>query len=124
MNVILSIKPEHIMNIRKNIKKYEYRSRIFKEEVSKIYIYETKPTMKIVGFVNYKGFLHGPPEYVWELTKQYSGVSEKFYNSYFENKEVAYAIDFSEVIFFDEKVNPQDIDPNFYPPQSYRYIRS
>jgi len=47
MNVILSIKPEYVRKILTGEKKFEYRKRIWKDKVKKIYIYSSRPEKKL-----------------------------------------------------------------------------
>jgi predicted transcriptional regulator len=123
VDVILSINPIYISEMRIGRKKYEYRKRIFRKSVDKIYIYSTSPIKKIVGYVLYQGYIEGTPNEVWESTKYESGISEEFFFEYYSNAQKAYAIDFSKIIFFDKPVDPIKVDRNFYAPQSYRYVK-
>lgn len=72
-------------------KQFEFRKRLVNERIDNIEIYETAPTSKIVGQVSVLGTLSGPPEEVWELTKERAGISEKAFFDYFKNKETAHA---------------------------------
>lgn len=47
-NILLSINPEHVENIINGTKKFEYRKILAKGEISKIIIYETRPTKKLL----------------------------------------------------------------------------
>ena len=49
MNVILSIKPEYVAEIKAGRKCFEFRKTIFKEKVEKVYIYASSPVSKVVG---------------------------------------------------------------------------
>ena len=49
MNVILSIKPEYVAEIKAGRKGFEFRKTIFKEKVEKVYIYASSPVSKVVG---------------------------------------------------------------------------
>ncbi|MDE5767136.1 MAG: ASCH domain-containing protein [Malacoplasma sp.] len=50
--ILISIKPEYVKNILKGIKKYEYRTKLPKEKISKIIIYCTSPIKKVVAEVD------------------------------------------------------------------------
>lgn len=121
-NVILSIKPKYVEQIINRSKKYEYRKRIFKQSVNKVYIYESSPTKRIRGYFYYTGTLEGTPEEIWNRTKLYSGINKKAYDKYFSNKLFAYAIKIEEIYIFDEAINPKNILKNFIAPQSYMYL--
>ena len=59
--LLLSIKPEYVEKILQGEKKYEYRKRLAKEDVSYIYVYSTAPSMKVVASVHIEGHLSDSP---------------------------------------------------------------
>ena len=50
MNLIISIKPKFVQKILAGEKKYEFRRRIYRQKVDKIYIYQTLPEQGIVAY--------------------------------------------------------------------------
>tara|TARA_B100000700_G_C15059942_1_gene865094 strand:- start:28 stop:270 length:243 start_codon:yes stop_codon:yes gene_type:complete len=68
MDAILSIKPKHIKNIISGKKTYEYRKRVFKKNVDKVYMYSSYPEQKVVGYFNIAQIVAGNPFFVWNLT--------------------------------------------------------
>lgn len=121
-NVILSIKSKYVQEILNRNKKYEYRKRIFKRDIEKIYIYESSPKKKIIGYFKYKGALEGKPDFIWNETYESSGISKVEYDNYFANKEIAYAFIIEELYLFEKPLDPYKIFQNFVAPQSYKYI--
>ena len=61
-NVILSIKPEFVAEIKAGRKCFEFRKTIFKEKVEKVYIYASTPISKVVGEFQPVDILSGPPQ--------------------------------------------------------------
>ena len=117
MNAILSIKPEYVSEINAGRKRFEYRKAVFARPVDKVYIYSSAPVSKVVGEFVPAEIIAGEPAEVWEKTKAFSGITEKFYKEYFCGKSVAYAIEIKNLVIYDEpKVLP------FHAPQSYRYV--
>ncbi len=49
MKILLPIQPKYVKQIFDGTKKYEYRTRIPKKQIKSIIVYETYPTMKVVG---------------------------------------------------------------------------
>ncbi len=49
MNVIFSIKPKYVERILSGEKKYEFRKRIWKKQVDRVFIYASSPVKKIVA---------------------------------------------------------------------------
>ena len=84
--IILPIKKEYVDLILDGKKKFEFRKRLCKEEISKIIIYETAPTKLVVGEVRVEEKLILPKGELWRLTQHYAGVEKQFYDQYFEKQ--------------------------------------
>ena len=117
MNVVLSIKPEYVAEIKAGRKRFEFRKALFKQPVEKVYIYASSPVSKVVGEFQPVDVLQGSPEEVWAKTRKFSGITEKFYKEYFAGRIVAYAIVIQNLKIYD---TPKDLP--FHAPQSFRYI--
>ena len=89
--IIISINPEHVCNIINGTKKYEYRTKAAKKDVNKLIIYETMPIKKIVAEAEIVEVLALEPSTLWEETKEYSGITKKFFDEYFKNRKIAHA---------------------------------
>lgn len=119
----MSIKPEFVQEIISGKKRFEYRKNIFKrKDISSIVVYATKPYGKVVGEFEIENILIDEPENIWRKTKDYSGITQKYFNSYFEGKRTGVAIQIKE---FKEYVKPLDLiefDHNIkVAPQSFCY---
>ncbi|MBC3886804.1 ASCH domain-containing protein [Acetobacterium paludosum] len=121
MKILLSIKPEFIREIIDGSKKFEYRKRIFKESVDIVVIYSTKPVGKIIGEFKIKEIIKDKPENIWKNTKEFSGISKKYFDEYFLGRNEAFAIGISDFKKYDSPIDPYVIYDNFTAPQSYRY---
>jgi len=62
-----------------------------------------------------------PPEELWQQTKEYSGITKKFFDQYFEKREVAYAYKLGEIVVYDEMKELKDYGLKVAP-QSFVYI--
>ena len=118
MNLIISIKPQFVEKILSGEKKYEFRRRIYKQEVEKIYIYQTAPDSKIVAYFTPGEIIKDTPENLWNSFKEVSGTTEEHLLNYLHDKEEAYAIEITDLEIFDEPFSPEGIAA----PQSYKYI--
>lgn len=120
-SILLSIKPNYVEGIFKKIKLFEYRTKIAKRKINKIYIYETFPIMKVVGIAYIDEILEMPPNELWNKTKEYSGIEKKFYDIYFKDKDIAYAYKIKRVRKFS---SPKSL--SYFsiksPPQSFVYL--
>ena len=120
--ILISIKPEYVEKIISRIKRYEYRTKVAKKDIDAIIIYCTYPTKKVLAEVKIKSILSDTPERLWEKTKEYSGTTKKFFDSYFRGKETAYAYELGEVIRYNQPKELKEFGCVF-PPQSYIYIK-
>lgn len=121
-SVIMSINPQHVEKIFKGIKKYEYRKVLMKHSnLKRVYIYCTAPISKIVGEAIISNVIKDAPDIVWQSTKEYSGISQEFYNEYFMDKEYAIAYRLEKVKSYHV---PKMLDEFGVKcaPQSYVYI--
>lgn len=119
--LLLSIKPEYVEKILRGTKKFEYRKRLAKEDVSVIYIYSTAPSMKVVASVQVIGRLSASPTALWEKTKAMAGISRSKYREYFHGCKTAYAYELGKVSVFKKgkKLSEYGI---LTAPQSFVYI--
>ncbi|PWB53181.1 MAG: hypothetical protein C3F06_06840 [Candidatus Methanoperedenaceae archaeon] len=125
MNVLLSIKPKYVEEILNGNKKYEFRKSIFKcrEKLEMIYIYSTSPVKKIVGAFVIESIIEDHPKVLWEKFKEFSGINDEreFFDYFGENKK-GFAIKIGELEVFKSPTDPRFLNPDFVPPQSFRYI--
>ena len=118
MNLIISIKPEFVSRILSGEKKYEFRRRIYKKEVDKIYIYQTLPDAGIFAYFTPGEIIKDTPQNLWDNFKDVSGTTEEHLLGYLHDKSEAYAIEITDLVIFDEPFIPDGIQA----PQSYKYI--
>lgn len=122
MKVLLSIKPEFVEKIFAGTKKYEFRKTLFKRnDVKHIVVYASAPVKRVVGEFEIKDILSDDVECIWEQTKDYSGITKEFYNSYFQNKKTANAIQIGHLKKY-EKTKPLSDYNIQQAPQSFCYI--
>ena len=117
----MSIKREYVEKILSGEKCYEYRKTLPKKDVSKIIIYCTYPIKKVVGEVEVKNILVEDKEILWNMTKEKSGTSKEFYDSYFKDKDVAIAYELGKVKIYNPYKDLSEIGVNFVP-QSFIYL--
>jgi len=126
MNVLLSIKPKYVEEIKKGNKRYEFRKSLCSEKnrdkLEKIFIYSSAPVKKIVARFFVDEILEDHPDNLWERYKHVSGIGEHEFFKYFKNKDSGLAIKIKEIKFFREPIKPEEIIPNFNPPQSFCYV--
>lgn len=119
--ILISINPEHVQNIIKGIKKYEYRKIAAKQDISSIIIYETTPVKRVVAEAEIIDVLAYQPEELWAKTKNESGIDKKFFDKYFHGREIAYAYKLGKVKVYDKPKDLCDYGIKAAP-QSFVYI--
>ena len=120
--VLLSIKPEFAHKIFDGTKKYEFRKQIFKDSsVKKVIVYSSSPEQKVIGEFKIDTILSDTPSAIWLQTRDYSGISQAFYDEYFRGRQNAYAIKIASTRIYEQKKDLSDFDIMF-PPQSFAYV--
>ncbi len=121
MKVVLSIKPEFAFKIFEGTKKFEFRKSIFKnEKIKTIIVYASSPVQQVIGEFEIEKVLNHDLSTLWDLTQEFSGISEEFYYKYFTNKEQGFAIKIKKTRKYR---TPKCLrtDFNLSPPQSFAY---
>jgi predicted transcriptional regulator len=126
MNVLLSIKPKYVEEIKNGNKRYEFRKSLCniknRDKLEKIFIYSSSPIKKIVARFLVEEILEDHPEHLWNKCKDVSGIEQVDFFKYFKGKDSGLAIKISELKFFKKPIEPEQIIPNFSPPQSFCYV--
>ncbi len=120
--IIISINPIYVKSILNGTKKVEYRTRVSKEDINSLIIYETYPVKKVVAEVEVLDIIALSPDKLWDLTHEIGGISKKDYDKYFKNRKIAYAYKLGKINIF---TDPLDIKLFGLKsaPQSFAYAR-
>tara|TARA_R110000796_G_scaffold132940_2_gene248440 strand:- start:16038 stop:16478 length:441 start_codon:yes stop_codon:yes gene_type:complete len=121
-SVILSIKPIYAQAIMSGSKKVEFRKKIFKRQVDKIFVYSSSPEKKIIGFFTIKEIIENSPEKLWEEFNEVGGIEKNDFFNYYQDSETGFSIKISEVEKFENGIEPSDFFENFCAPQSFIYL--
>jgi predicted transcriptional regulator len=122
MKIILSIKPEFANKIFDGNKKFEFRRSIFKnKKVSKVIVYASSPVSKVIGEFEIGEVLFKDLNSLWQETKEFSGITEKYFYDYFIGKENGFALEVKRVKKYKKELC---IEKSFgkRPPQSFAYV--
>lgn len=122
MAILMSIKPEYVNRIFFGCKKFEYRKRIPKLPMDRVYVYSSYPVKKIVGYFDVDYVLCGTPEEIWKETCKFSGIEALTYRDYFFESKTGYAIHISRTKLFDKPIDPYVECRGFKAPQSFMYF--
>ena len=119
--MLLSINPEYVKKIFDGTKRFEFRKIQCRSNVESILIYETAPTMKVVGEAKIKRILTGNLSEVWQKTKVGSGISKSYFDLYYKNRNNAVVYELEEVTKYAVPRNLNSYGVS-QAPQSFRYI--
>lgn len=122
-SVLLSIRKPYSRQILDGKKKFELRKRKPKNNCNHILIYETSPTMAIIGFAKVSKIHTESIDKIWKLTKGRSCVSKDFFDKYYENKSHGVAIEIKKVRKLDKPV-PLSYLGIERAPQDFMYVRN
>jgi predicted transcriptional regulator len=123
MKVVLSIKPEFANKIFDGSKKFEFRKAIFKNnDVKSIIVYASSPVKKVIGEFEIGEIINNDIDTLWQLTKEFSGISEDFFYEYFSKREKGFAIQIKNKKRYKvPKCLKEEFNLN--PPQSFAYVK-
>lgn len=120
-NVILSIKPKYALALLSGKKRVEFRKKIFKRPVDKVYIYSSSPTKKIIGYFTFNEIVEMPPMELWNNYESIGAIDKEEFFNYFKDCEKGFAIMVEKTESFKKGIDPIDFFENFCAPQSYIY---
>jgi len=122
MTILLSIKPQFASKIFDGSKKYEFRKTIFKRnDVRNAIVYVSSPIQRVIGEFEIDGIISDTIKNVWKKTSKFSGITQKYYESYFCNKNMAHAIKIGYVQKYSSPKCLDDYNISFAP-QSFIYL--
>lgn len=87
----------------------------------RLIIYSTAPEMKVVAEVEVTDLIQGTPNDVWKKTSKNAGIKKRFFDSYFHNRETAFAYCLGKVKKYSQSKKLQDFGVKTAP-QSFVYI--
>ncbi len=120
-SILLPIHPEYIEMILSGTKRYEYRTKIPKEDIDRIVMYATSPIQQVIGEAKVIEIIALPPASLWAITKDYAGIDKEAFDDYFKGRDIAYAYQLGDAKRYEE---PRSL--NAYglkaAPQSFKYL--
>ncbi len=122
---IISIQPKYAQAILRGEKTIELRRRIPKLQIgTRLWIYATRPKAAIVGSAIVAEIFRETPTAIWESWKSNVCIDRKSYNKYFQDSDVAIAIQLTNVFTYHpiEIEKLREIKLGFHPPQVLVHI--
>lgn len=119
--ILLSINPEHIINIFNGTKTFEFRKVCCKRDVTHIVFYCTAPVMKVVGEAEVHEIIECSPDELWKKTSIGAGISKSFFDEYYCGRLSGVAYSLKNVVKFETHKNLSDYNVSAAP-QSFAYV--
>lgn len=91
MRMLLAIKPVYTGRIFSGMKRVEYRRVKPSRPFDRIYIYETRPTSAVVGYMDVGSVICGTPRDIWKETRELACMDMNEYMEYFSGSRQAVA---------------------------------
>lgn len=120
--IIISIHPVFVEKILSGEKKYEFR-KYFPAGVRYMLVYTTSPVKKITALIEIDTVLCDTPRNIWSKTRKQAGITKRFYDTYFKNKGMAYAVRLKKARVLSNPLQISDLKGIKAAPQSYIYLK-
>lgn len=119
--ILISIKKEYVDRIISGQKKYEFRTRVAKSDISELIIYCTIPTKKIVAEAEILEILELPKEEMWKYTQEFAGISKESFMKYFSKNKISYAYKLGKITIYEQVKDLNEYGIK-HAPQSFVYL--
>ena len=120
---ILSIHPEFAEAIFAGKKRVEFRRRpVAIPESGRVWIYATKPTAGVLGFIEVKQVVCDRPGDLWDRFSDVGHIGDRAFDVYFAGCDVGYALVVGRAVPLSQMLDLESIRqacPQFTPPQFY-----
>ena len=124
--LLLSMKPHYASMVFDGSKTVELRRRIAPSiQDCDVLVYVSSPVQELCGGFRIGRVHSGTPDMIWEEVADRARVTKKDFNRYFDGREVAYALEITNVWKYP---TPLSLDilrlslSDFVVPQSWRYV--
>lgn len=118
--VLISIKPEFAEKIMNGEKTVEFRRVCFGNGIKRAYVYASSPKKKIIGYFIVDKIVKASPSELWQRFHERGGIDYDHYNSYFEQKNIGYAILIKKAVRLRTEICLNDLmDCEYKAPMNY-----
>lgn len=123
--LFIAVKPKYANKLISGQKDIELRK--MKPHVQQgdyVIIYASAPIKAVIGFGKVKKIIVCSPNEMWAKHSTRLGIKQQEFDSYYANHKKAIGIEFEMI----KPITPigleelKKVDPNFHPPQIYRYV--
>jgi len=123
--LFIAVKPEYAYKLISGEKDIELRkTKPHVQAGDYAIIYASAPAKVVLGYGKIKRIILCSPQEMWANFSSRLGIKEQDYLMYYKNSNKSVGIEFEMI----KTINPislaelRRVDPNFHPPQIYRYV--
>lgn len=123
--LFIAVKPEYAKKLISGEKDIELRkTKPHVQAGDYAIIYASAPAKVVLGYGKIKRIILCSPQEMWANFSTRLGINEQDYLMYYKNSNRSVGIEFEMI----KPINPislaelRRVDPNFHPPQIYRYV--
>lgn len=123
--LFIAVKPEYAKKLISGEKDIELRkTKPHVQAGDYAIIYASAPAKVVLGYGKIKRIILCSPQEMWANFSSRLGINEQDYLMYYKNSNRSVGIEFEMI----KQINPislaelRRVDPNFHPPQIYRYV--
>jgi len=120
--VLLSVKPRFAEAILAGEKTFEFRRALFRRPVTRVIIYASSPTRKVVGEFTIGKVLFLSLDALWTSTSDGGAIDRAYFERYFEGRSQGYALKVKSARRYRIPLCLQKDLGIKHAPQSFRYI--
>jgi len=119
---LLPIHPRFATLIINGEKKVEFRKVNFREEVSYVVLYASRPVQAILGYFEVLGVFGDSPPKLWSRYSMVAGIERAEFDAYYASTVCGVAIEIGQVWLLAEPLPLSALDESLSPPQGFVYL--
>jgi predicted transcriptional regulator len=119
---LLPIHPRFAKLIINGEKKVEFRKVNFREEVSHVVLYASRPIQAVLGYFEVLGICDDSPPKLWSRYSMVAGIERAEFDAYYASTACGVAIEIGHVWSLAEPLPLSALDQSLSPPQGFAYL--
>lgn len=127
-DVLISIRPEHVDNIKSGKKNVELRTRSLNlEKGDCLWVYTTLPVGAVEVSVQVEFIETSKPSGIWRKYKESICITKKVFDEYTKGRQLVTVVGFGTVRILDQPITLSELrvfDNKFTPPQFFTRLKS
>jgi len=119
---LLPIRPRFAELIINGEKKVEFRKTNFRQDVSHVVLYASRPVQGILGYFEVVGILGDSPARLWSRYSMVAGIERAEFDAYYSSASYGIAIEIGQVWALPDPLPLSALGGSLAAPQSFAYL--